>query len=244
MRKNDKRKKRPTRKRPIRMKLTNVKGDPEKQMQLFAEADKHAVLGKYQLAAGICQHAQTGLWQVWMSTAGTDISWLSAHHDPQKAQADVAAYRQFAATPDVYDPEKCAAFFEKLAAGSDAEPENMDAAEIANITATINAHIINLHQPQQEQKQEQPVSLALVELIPGLASVGLRLGNTDELVLIAENLPPQEAAKLVADLSRDWSKIYDTDPSTYRTISFTGMQTATYTYDSNQKESEQNHDRS
>jgi len=58
------------------MRLTNVKGGPEEQMRLFAEADKHPVLGERQLAVGTWQHPRTRLWQMWFSTAGSDISWI------------------------------------------------------------------------------------------------------------------------------------------------------------------------
>jgi hypothetical protein len=142
-RKNDKRKK--PHKQHLKMRLTNVKGNPEKQMQLFAEADKHAVLGKYQLAAGVWQHPRTGLWQVWMSTAGSDINWLSAHRDKARADQDVEAYKQFCSTEAMYDSEQCAGFFSKLQQGSDAEPENLSTAEIANITKHIREMVFDIH---------------------------------------------------------------------------------------------------
>lgn len=132
-------------KKPFTMRLTNVKGNPQKQMQLFAEADKHAVLGKYQLAAGTWQHPQTGLWQVWMSTAGSDITWLSAYHDRARAEQDVEAYKQFCATEAVYDPEKCATFFQQLIANGDAEPEQMNAVEVANITKRIHETVFDIY---------------------------------------------------------------------------------------------------
>lgn len=127
------------------MRLTNVKGDPEKQMQLFAEADEHAILGKYQLAAGTWQHPRTKLWQVWMSTAGNDINWLSAYHDKVQAEQAVEAYKQFCATEAIYNPEQCTAFFQQLAESGDAEPENASVSDIANITKRIREMVFTIH---------------------------------------------------------------------------------------------------
>ncbi len=147
-RKNEKRKKPKAHKRPVRMKLTNIRSNPEnpeKLMQLYEEADKHAVLGKYQLAAGVWQHPKTKLWQVWMSTAGSDISWLCAYRDQARANQAVEAYKQFCSTEAVYDPDKCAAFFQSLKESEDAEPENASGAEIANITKHIREMVFETY---------------------------------------------------------------------------------------------------
>jgi hypothetical protein len=144
-RKNEKKQRKKTHKRSIPMRLTNVKGNPQKIMELFTEADKHAVLGEYQLAAGTWQHPKTGLWQVWMSTAGSDISWLSAYQDKARAEQDVQAYKQFCSTSAIYDPDKCEAFFRQLAESSEAEPEQMDAVEIANITKQIREMVFDIY---------------------------------------------------------------------------------------------------
>lgn len=131
-----KRRKKP-RRSPVRMRITNVKGDPQKYAEMYAEADKHAILGEFQLAAGVFQHPHTGLWQVWSSTAGRDVSWLAAYRDQGRAEQAVEAYKQFCMTEACYNPEACAAFFQTLIDSSDAEPENASAADIANITRRI-----------------------------------------------------------------------------------------------------------
>ena len=146
MRKNDKqkRKKLTKSKRPVRMRLTNVKGDPEKQMRLFAEADKRAILGEHQFAAGIWRHPRTGLWQVWFSTAGSDISWISAHRSPERAERDVEEFKAAALRGDFYDAEKAAALFARLAQEGEADPETTSAKEIMNITRRISEMVFNI----------------------------------------------------------------------------------------------------
>jgi hypothetical protein len=152
MRKNDRQKfKRQAKsKRYMRMRLTNVIGDPEKQMRLFAEADKHAILGEHQLAAGIWRHPHTGLWQVWFSTAGSDINWISAHRSREGAKQDVEEFKAAALRGDFSDAGKAAALFTRLLQGSEAEPETMSAVEILNITKQISENafdILKEHRP-------------------------------------------------------------------------------------------------
>jgi hypothetical protein len=134
------------------MGVTNIKGDFEKQMQLFKEADKTATLGDYQLAAGVWQHPNTGLWQVWTSTAGSDITWISAHRDKSQAYKTLTAYKQFCETEDIYDPDKCTAFFQTLADSGDAEPENASGADIANITKHIREMVFTIHTREERRK--------------------------------------------------------------------------------------------
>lgn len=141
-RKNPKRKKRT--RHPVKMRLATVKGDARRQMQLYAQADRHALLGDHELAAGTWQHSRTGLWQVWMSTAGGDITWLSAHRERGEAEWAVAAFRDFAQTEGIFDPDLCATFCEKLAEHGDAEPEPMNAQEILAITTHIRERVFAL----------------------------------------------------------------------------------------------------
>lgn len=147
MRKNDRQKfKRQAKsKRYVRMRLTNVKGDPEKQMRLFAKADKHAILGERQLAAGIWRHLHTGFWQVWFSTAGSDICWISAHRSRERAKQDVEEIKAAALRDDFYDVDKVTALFARLAQGGEAEPETMSVEEIFNITMYIR-EMVDDHQ--------------------------------------------------------------------------------------------------
>jgi len=132
------------------MRLTNVKGDPQKQMQLFAEADKRATLGKYQLAIGSWQHPRTGLWQVWMSTAGSDISWLAAFRNKTQAEEAVETCKQFFTTDAIYDPEKVRTFFQQLAESQDAEPQTASAAEVATITKQIREMVFDIHGGEEQ----------------------------------------------------------------------------------------------
>ncbi len=203
-RKNDKPKKKlKSRKRPIRLRLTNVRDDTEKRNQLYDEAEQRATLGKYQLAAGIWQHPRTGLWQVWMSNYGADVNWISAHRDPDRAKQDVEAIKAAGQRGDLYDEDKVVALFERLASAGDAEPENMSAAEIAQITASIGGMVFEARQGKHPRENEsEDLTLVLAELTPGKVSVGFRLGQQDMVDLFAEDLSPQEAAQLAADISQ------------------------------------------
>ena len=136
-RKNDDPKKRRRKARALRMRLINVRNDNERRMRLYAEADKRAVLGEYRLAAGTWKHPRTGLWQVWISTTGSDISWISVHRSPARAQQDVAELQAAGARGDLYDVDKVVALIERLARAGDGEPENVSAEDIANITSYI-----------------------------------------------------------------------------------------------------------
>jgi hypothetical protein len=205
--KNEKPKKRKLKsnKRPIRLRLTNVRNDPEKRNQLYDEAESRSTLGKYQLAAGTWQHPRTKLWQVWMSSYGTDINWISAHHDPDCAQQDVNEIKAAGQRGDLSDENKVVTLFERLEAGGDEEPENVSAADIAKITASIGERVFEAQQPGQVTKEEQKpenFSIVLAELTPGKVSVGFRLGQEDMVDLFAEDLSPQEAAKLAANIAQ------------------------------------------
>lgn len=113
----------------------------EKKHPFAAGVFQHPRTGKWQVspnAAGVFEHPRTGKWQVWSSTAGTDVSWLAAYHDEERAEQAVQAYREFRMTPAVYDPDACAAFFQQLIDSADAEPENASAADVANIIRQIH----------------------------------------------------------------------------------------------------------
>jgi hypothetical protein len=135
-------------KRTAHMKLMNVKGDPQGYHKLFAEAEKHAILGKYQIAAGVFQHPRTGMWQVWSSTEGPDISWLAAYREEERAEAAVESWRQFCQTPAVYDEQAVEAFLAQLIKSSDAEPENVSGADVANITKRIREAVFDTYKPR------------------------------------------------------------------------------------------------
>jgi len=112
-------------------------------MQFFAEADKHAILGERQLAAGIWRHPHTELWQVWFSTTGSDISWISAHRSRKRAKQDVEELKDAALRDDFYDVDKATAFFARLAQEGEAEPEAMGVEDIFNINMYIREMVYN-----------------------------------------------------------------------------------------------------
>ena len=200
-RKNDRPKKKlKDRKRPVRVRLTNAHNEADRN-QLFDLAERRATLGKYQLAAGTWQHPRTGLWQVWMSSYGSDINWISAHRAPDRAELDVDAIKAAGQRGDFSDEEKVVALFDRLIAGGDGEPEDVDAAAIATITASISGRVFEAQQPESTQAAEH-LTIVLAELVEGKASVGFRLGQDDMVDFFAEDLEPGDAAKLVADISQ------------------------------------------
>jgi hypothetical protein len=203
-RKNDKSKKKlKNKKHPIRLRVTNVRDDTEKRNQLYDEAERRATLGKYQLATGTWQHPRTGLWQVWMSSYGSDVNWISVHRDETRAKQDVEEIKAAGQRGDLYDEDKVVALFERLSQAGDAEPENMSAAELAQITASIGGMVFEARQGQHPREDEsENLALVLAELTPGKISVGFRLGQQDMVDLIASDLSPQEAAQLAADISQ------------------------------------------
>jgi hypothetical protein len=200
-RKNDRPKKKlRDKKRPVRIRLTNAHNETDRN-RLFDLAESRATLGKYQLAAGTWQHPRTGLWQVWMSSYGSDINWISTHHDPDRAQQDVEEIKATGQRGDLSDEEKVVALFDRLIAGGDGEPEDVDAAAIATITASISGRVFEARQPESTQAAEH-LTIVLAELVQGKASVGFRLGQGDMVDFFTEDLEPADAAKLVADISQ------------------------------------------
>ncbi len=221
-RKNEKPKKKlKSRKRPIRLRLTNVRDDTEKRNQLYDEAEQRTTLGKYQLAAGTWQHPRTGLWQVWMSSYGSDVNWISAHRDEARAKQDVEAIQAAGRRGDLYDEDKVVALFERLAAAGDAEPENMSATEIAQITASIGGMVLEAKQGKQPDGDEaENLTLVLAELTPGKVSVGWRLGQADMVDFFAEDLSPQEAAQLAANITEGRVDLEELSRRPMRAVSF------------------------
>jgi hypothetical protein len=142
MRKHDKRANKRTKYQPRnRIITTTDKGEREK---FYAATDVTAPLGKYQLAAGTIQHPRTGLWQVWVSTNGLDLNYISAHRDKARAEAAVDTFKQFAQTDAIYDPEKVTALYTQLIAAGDAEPEPLPEATVRAIGHDILHMVIDL----------------------------------------------------------------------------------------------------
>lgn len=94
----------------------------QESQAFYASTDDQAPLGDRQLAAGFIQHPDTGMYQVWLSTNGLDVTCLSVHRDQARAEIALEELKAFLRTPAVYDAEKCSACFEKLQADGDGEP--------------------------------------------------------------------------------------------------------------------------
>ena len=90
-----------------------------------------------------------------MSTYGSDINWISAHRDPDRAQQDVDAIKAAGQRGDLSDEEKVVALFERLAAVGDGEPENMGAADITKITASIGGMVFEARRGGQSTGEEE-----------------------------------------------------------------------------------------
>lgn len=96
--------------------------DPQLMADFYAATDDQAPLAGRQLAAGTIQHPDTGLYQVWLSTNGLDVTCLAAYRELEQADTSLEGLKAFLRTPAVYDADTCAAFFQKLLAASDVEP--------------------------------------------------------------------------------------------------------------------------
>ena len=142
MRKNEKRKKR-ARRRTVKMQLKTVKGDPEAMDRLYAEADTVSILAAHQIVTGTWQHPRSGLWQVWVSTTGSEVTWIGAYRDPERAKSAAvtleAAYRR----GDFASLDQALSVLEQIAKEGDALPEDMSVREIAAITGHIRQMVLS-----------------------------------------------------------------------------------------------------
>jgi len=96
--------------------------DPQESQAFYAATDDQAPLPPRQLAAGLVQHPDSGLHQLWLSTNGLDITCLAAYRDPNHADVALEELKAFLRTVDVYDTDKCTEVFRKFQAASDGEP--------------------------------------------------------------------------------------------------------------------------
>jgi hypothetical protein len=94
-------------------------------------------LGSYQYAAGVIQHPNTKLYQVWLSTSGLDVTCLSAHRDVKKANDDLEYVRVLIRSGDLYDEEKTTELFKKLEQGSEEVPQLLPDDLVRQITREI-----------------------------------------------------------------------------------------------------------
>ena len=84
---------------------------------------------------------------MWVSTNGLDLNYLCAHRDKTKAEEAVEAFKRFASTGDIYDPEKVAVLYEQLIKAGDAEPEPLPDATVKQIGREILHMVINMKEP-------------------------------------------------------------------------------------------------
>jgi hypothetical protein len=103
----------------------------------FDATDTHALLEPRLYVAGVIQHPTTKLYQVWLSTNGLDVTCLSAHYDEQRAEDDMQAVKALISSGDLYNDEKTAALFRRLAQESDEEPSPLPDELVRDITAEI-----------------------------------------------------------------------------------------------------------
>jgi hypothetical protein len=143
MKKSDKKTRRS--KYPKRRVITTT--NPDERERFYRETDQEAPLGRHQIAAGTIQNPRNGLWQVWMSTNGLDLNYISAHKGPDQAAADVDQIKEAAARGDLYDEHKVLALVTRLAAGGDGKPQPLPEETVRAIGRDILHNIIEQREP-------------------------------------------------------------------------------------------------
>ena len=97
--------------------------NPQARTRFYAQADNQALLGPRHFVAGFIQHPATKLYQVWLSTNGLDLTYLSAHRVQAVAENDVQAVKAVLSSQDIYDEAKLADLFKRLEEASDEKPQ-------------------------------------------------------------------------------------------------------------------------
>lgn len=153
MRKHAKRKKRA--KRTVRLQIKTVKGDPAAIDRLYAEADKHAILAAHQIVTGTWQHPRTGLWQVWISTTGIDVTWIGAYRDMARATRAARALEAAWQRGEFFRFDQAQRILEQIVTEGDALPEGMSAREITAITGQIRKIVLEQKRSGPQNPEEQ-----------------------------------------------------------------------------------------
>src|SRR5579859_3208667 len=96
--------------------------DSQKREAFYNTTDADAPLDLDLYAVGVIEHPTTKVHQVWLSTNGLDLIFLSAQHDKSQAESDLQEIKTFIGSEDFYDEEKMATVIQKLKQGSDATP--------------------------------------------------------------------------------------------------------------------------
>lgn len=128
---------------PYQGHVTTTRDSQARQAFYGATDDQAPLSGRGQLAAGRVQHPDTGMYQVWLSTNGLDVTHLAAHRDQARADVALEELKAFLRTPAVYDSDKCAALFEKLQQDSDDEPQPLPDTIVHQITRGILRRVVD-----------------------------------------------------------------------------------------------------
>ena len=118
--------------------------DSQKRAQFYAQADAQALLGSRQFVAGFLQHPETSLYQVWLSTTGFDLIYVSTHRLIADAESDVQAIKSVLSTQAFYDETALATLFQKLEAESDEKPRPLPDDLVKKISQTIRKSLAHM----------------------------------------------------------------------------------------------------
>lgn len=105
--------------------------------------DPTAPLAPNQFVVGLIQHPQTGLFQVWLSTNGLDITNLSAHRRIMDAEMDLQMMKDALGSQDFYDTQKLEALLQQLKEESDEQPQPFPESLVKQICQGI---VVRVHQ--------------------------------------------------------------------------------------------------
>jgi hypothetical protein len=115
--------------------------DLQKRVQWYEQSSADAPLAAHQFVAGFVQHPTTRLYQVWLSTNGFDLIYLSTHRKEEDAEKDVQAIKSALSSQDIYDEAKLAALFQRLESESDETPELLPDELVKHIVQAIAASL-------------------------------------------------------------------------------------------------------
>ena len=100
-------------------------------------------LGSYQYAAGVIQHPNTKLYQVWLSVGGLDVTCLSAHRSVKKANDALKDVRVLIRSGGLYDEEETTTLFKKLELASDETPKLLPDELVSQIVREILRAVVD-----------------------------------------------------------------------------------------------------
>lgn len=157
MRKNEKRKKRA--RRTMKLQVKTVKNGSEEIDRLYAEADRHTILAADQIIAGTWQHPRTGLWQVWVSTAGIEVTWIGAYREKARATRAAATLETAWRRGDFASFDQAQRVLEQIVTEGDALPEEMREQEVIAITNHIRSMVLERKRSGSQNLEEEEQQL-------------------------------------------------------------------------------------